>query len=337
MKVNIHKWISRIPELPVIRQFIHWSKHYTLPGFQGVSIYATLTFIIKELKNNDINIRASAMAYDFFLALFPSMIFLFTLSAYLPKSWDFVTVMETSLNSVLPDQAQDYLWKNIVGSLKPKASGNFLSIGFVLAIFFASNGILTMMRGFDKVYHSSFRKRGFLERQSVALVLTILFGILLMLSVVVVIMGNKILLWLFSFLHLTFMQNVSGTILKYLILIFLFYLTIDLIYRLGPAFRKPMKSYSPGTIFATATSLLTSILFGYFIDNFSSYHKVYGTISALIITLIWIRLNVLILLLGFELNAGIIVNRDMMNEMEYHGTNETTHLKEAETIPVGNE
>lgn len=98
-----------------------------------------------------------------------------------------------------------------------------------------------------------------------------------------------------------------------------------------------MKSYSPGTIFATATSLLTSILFGYFIDNFSSYHKVYGTISALIITLIWIRLNVLILLLGFELNAGIIVNRDMMNEMEYHGTNETTHLKEAETIPVGNE
>ncbi len=298
--------------MPIIRQFIRWSKVYTLPGFQGVTIYSTFTFIWRELKRNDINMRASAMSYSFFLALFPSLIFLFTLSAYLPKTWDFISVLENSFNSVLPDQAQEYLWKNIVGGLRPKANGSFLSIGFLLAVLFASNGILTMMRGFDKVYRSSFRKRSFLESQSIALILTLLFGILLILSIVVVIMGNQILEWLFTIFKLKFLLTFSFTLLKYSILLILFYITIDLIYRLGPAFRRPMKSYSPGTIFATVTSIVTSVLFGYFIDNFSTYHKVYGAISALIITLVWIRINVLIILLGFELNAGIIVNRDLM-------------------------
>lgn len=82
-------------------------------------------------------------------------------------------------------------------------------------------------------------------------------------------------------------------------------------YRLAPALKKPFSFFSPGTIFATIGSIITSVLFGYFVDHFSTYHKVYGAISALIITLIWIRLNVLILILGFELNAGIIINRDI--------------------------
>ncbi|NOT38454.1 MAG: YihY/virulence factor BrkB family protein [Saprospiraceae bacterium] len=111
------------------------------------------------------------------------------------------------------------------------------------------------------------------------------------------------------------MANFLIIALKDLILLILFYLTIDIIYRIGPALRKPMKSFSPGTIFATITSIITSILFGYFVDNFSTYHKIYGAISALIITLVWIRLNVLIILLGFELNAAIIVNHDLMQQV----------------------
>ncbi|MEO6189784.1 MAG: YihY/virulence factor BrkB family protein [Saprospiraceae bacterium] len=312
MKIKFLKYLLSFLELPLIKRIIQWSKGYVLPGFQGVTIYATLSFIWKELKNNDINMRASAMSFSFFLSFFPALIFLFTLSAYLPQSWDFITELERSLNSVLPDQAQDFLWKNIVEDLRPKASSSFLSIGFLLAVLVASNGVLTMMNGFDKTYHTSFRKRSFIESQSVALVLTLLFGLLLILSVVVIIMGNIILKWIFTYVKINFLATFSFLALKYLILIVLFYLTIDLIYRIGPALKKPVKSFSPGTIFATLASILTSVFFGYFIDNFSTYHKVYGAISALIISLVWIRLNVMIILLGFELNAGIIVNRDLM-------------------------
>lgn len=307
--------MEAIRELPLIKQFIQFTKDVTLPGFQGVSIYSTFSFIAKELKRNDINTRASAMSYSFFLALFPSLIFIFTLSAYLPKSWDFIHVLESSMNSILPDQTQDYLWKNIVEGLRPKAKGSILSIGFLLAILFASNGMLTMMRGFDKTYRTSFRKRSFIESHTVALILTILFGVLLILSVVVIVVGNNMINWLFSLVNLSSIANFLILALKYLILLFLFYITIDIIYRIGPALRKPMKNFSPGTIFATVASILTSVLFGYFVDNFANYHKVYGAISALIITLIWLRINVLIILLGFELNAAIIVNRDLMQQV----------------------
>ncbi|MBK9632595.1 MAG: YihY/virulence factor BrkB family protein [Saprospiraceae bacterium] len=103
-------------------------------------------------------------------------------------------------------------------------------------------------------------------------------------------------------------------ILQYLIVLLLFFTVIDLIYRYGPALRKPIGFFSPGTIFATIASILTSMIFGYFVENFSQYHKVYGAISTLIITLVWIRLNVLILLLGFEINAAIIINRGLANK-----------------------
>ena len=106
--------------------------------------------------------------------------------------------------------------------------------------------------------------------------------------------------------------KISITSLKYLVTLILFYSVIAIVYRYGPSIKKPIKGISPGAMFATIASIITSILFGIFVDRFSSYHKIYGAISALIITLIWMRLNTLILILGFELNAAIIVNRDLM-------------------------
>ncbi|NOT37955.1 MAG: YihY/virulence factor BrkB family protein [Saprospiraceae bacterium] len=237
-----NKLLIAFLDLPIIKQFIQFTRESTIPGFKGVSIFLIFSFIGKELKRNDINTRASAMSFSFFLALFPSLIFIFTLSAYLPKSWDFIHVLENSLNSILPDQTQDYLWKNIVEGLRPKAKGSILSIGFLLALFFASDGMLTMMRGFDKTYRTSFRKRSFIESHTVALILTVLFGVLLILSVVVIVVGNNMIIWLFSLVKLSSMANFLIIALKDLILLILFYLTIDIIYRIGPALRKPMKA-----------------------------------------------------------------------------------------------
>ena len=133
---GVYKIKKALLDFGPFAQVIQWSKTHSLPGFYGVSIYTTLSFINFELKKNDLETRASAMSYNFFLALFPTLIFLFTLTAYLPKSWDFFTTLENSLNSIMPVGAKDYLWKNIVGAIRPKANKSFLSIGFILAVFF---------------------------------------------------------------------------------------------------------------------------------------------------------------------------------------------------------
>jgi membrane protein len=306
-----NNWSSRIANIGFIKKIVYWSKNHTLPGFQGISIFNVFNFIANELRNNDLNVRASAISFSFFLALFPSLIFIFTLTAYLPKSWDFYTALENSIFTLMPDKAEDYFWKNIVSGIRPRAKGGILSIGVVLAIYFASEGIMSLMRGFDKAYKSSFRRRSWLEKQAVALFLTFLLSLLLIFSILVLILGTQIFQWVFGILKLSKMGLLSIKLLQYLIIGLLFYSIISLIYRYGPALRKPLKRFTPGAIFATVTSILSSILFGYFVDHFSNYHKVYGAISALIITLVWIRINVLILILGFELNASIVVNRDL--------------------------
>ena len=305
---------NRIERLPVVRQIVDWTRSHSFPGFKGVNIYKVIYFLIQEAKRNDLNTRASAMTYHFFMALFPSLIFLFTLTAYLPKQLDFYKALQQSIVSILPPGAEEYVITDIINSLRPKARSSFLSIGFILAIWFGSEGILAMMRGFDKTYKSSFRKRKWLETQLTAISLTFGLGLLLILSVLSVIMGEKILRWLLDYIHMSAFLKISIASLKYLITFLLFYAVITLVYRFGPAIRKPMKGLSPGALFATIASIGTSILFGIFVDKLGSYHKVYGAISALIITLIWIRLNTLILILGFELNAAIIVNRDMMSD-----------------------
>lgn len=305
-----------LTNLPLAKRTRQWLEQHSLPGFRGVPLFKVFHFLYQEAKRNDLNMRASAMTYHFFLALFPSLIFLFTLTAYLPKEWDFYNTLEKALQSVLPSGAKDYLIHDIMSNLRPKAKSSFLSIGFVLAVYFGSEGILAMMQGFDKTYKSSFRKRNWLEKQITAILLTFALGILMIFSVLSIIFGERILRWVLDFIEMSSFTKVSIKGLNYLITFLLFYSVISLVYRYGPAIQKPMKGISPGSLFATFTSIVSSFLFSVFINEFGTYHKIYGAISALIITLVWLRLNTLLLILGFELNAAIVVNRDLMHESE---------------------
>lgn len=320
--------MSNFTEWPFWKQVISWTKEHSFPGFRKVPIYHVFHFLIQEAKRNDLNTRASAMTYHFFLALFPSLIFLFTLTAYLPKSLDFYATLESAISSILPPGANDYVVHDILSNLKPKAKSSFLSIGFVLALYFGSEGILALMHGFDKTYKSSFRKRNWIEKQLTAVWMTFGLGLLMIVSILSIIFGEKILRWLLDYINMSDFLKISISSLKYFVTLLLFYSVVAMVYRYGPAIRKPMKGLSPGALFTTIASILITVLFGIFIDKFGTYHKVYGAISALIITLIWIRFNTLILILGFELNAAIIVNRDIMQESKIQERQQLTEDSE---------
>jgi len=306
-------WKKFILELPLVDGALQWMRSHTMPGFRGVRLYDVAHFLYQESQRNDLNTRASAMTYHFFLALFPSLISLFTLTAYLPRELDFYTALEQALQSILPPGAKDYVIHDLIAQLRPRAQSSLLSIGFVLAIYFGSEGILAMMRGFDKTYNSSFRKRNWLETRFTAFALTIALGGLLILSVLSIILGEKLLRLMLDYLQWGGLVKLAIKSLNYLITVILFYTVISLVYRFGPALYKPIRGISPGAMFATLASIATSVLYGMFIQSYSTYHKVYGAISALIITLVWMRINTMILLLGFELNAAVAVNRDLMD------------------------
>ena len=295
---------------PIIRSLSNWTKNSTLPGFDGVSVYDALKFVYLETQEDDITVRAKAMAHSFFLALFPAIIFLLTLIPFLPFTMDYVDFWKSSIEGLLPLEAEKYLF-DIMDSLsrKVRVGSQFLSL--ILMLYFTSNGISTLLSGFAKSHEKTFKRRNFFQHKLVAIEITFLLIVLLLLSTSLVILGNLFLNMLFERLELSQLTRITIDVLRWVVVLVLFYSTISILFRYGPAMKKRMKFLSPGAGIATFLSLMSSVGFSYFVNNFGTYNEIYGSLGAIIILMIWMEFNSLAILAGYELNAAIAVNRDM--------------------------
>jgi len=285
---------------------LHWSKTHSLPGLRRIPVYSLLVFIIRELKSDTLTTRANSMAYSFFLAIFPAIIVLFTLLAYTPLYENFDEVLRESIHDVMPGNAGNLLFKTIQNITTIPRSG-LLSVGFFLSMWFASNGMLSMMHGLEKDYPSTFKKRKGVEKRLIAIQLTVLVAFVLVASVVFVILGNQLLGLLFRFVKVDLFTRFAAFSFRWIVVLLLFYSTFSTIYRYGSSTLRKISFFNAGAMLATLLSILASWGFSFYVDNFANYNKVYGTIGALIVLMIWIQLNCLILLIGFELNAGIAI------------------------------
>ena len=311
---------------PLIKRILHWSKTHSLPGFFKFPIYEVVVFVYNEIRSFDLTSRANSIAYSFFLSLFPALLALFTLLPFLhnyflkfiPQGASFEGYLRDEISQIMPGSAGQALLDFIVEITTTPKIG-LLSFGFILAGYFSSNGMLAMMRSFDKSYRVTFKKRSGWKKRVIALALTGLLGGLVIASVVLVILGNVIVEWLSEYITLAGFSTAGFAMLRWISIIFLFYFGISVIYRYGAATYKRFSFFSPGATLATILSLLSSMAFSLYIDEFEryeTYNKFYGSIAAIIIVMLWIQLNSLILLIGFELNASIAVNRDLIKARE---------------------
>ncbi len=294
---------------PLLERILAWSKTHSLPGLKRIPLYYLIGFIRDELRNDDLMTRANSIAFNLFLAIFPSIIVLFTLLAYTPLYETFDDVLAEAIERVMPGSAGQLIFSTIEDIATRQRSG-LLSLGFFLAVWFASNGMLSLMEGFEKEHHLTFRRRSLLEKRLVAVQLTFLLGLILIGDVVLVILGDLLLGALFAFIKVGFLTRLAFSTFRWVVIIALFYTGYSIIYRYGAATRRPLPFFNSGAWLATALSLLVSWGFSFYVDNFGSYNKVYGSIGALIAFMVWLQLNCAILLIGFELNAGIAVLRD---------------------------
>ena len=317
--------------LPILKQLLDWSKVYSLPGFSGVPIYNIIVFIYKEMMRDNITTRANSVAFSLFLAIFPFIIFLFTLlpilfqpsdfavflqnilpaSENISNSSNYIDILREYMEGALPDNANKYLLGIIEDIIGIKREG-LLSLGFILAIFFASSGMLTIMSGFDKSYEQTFKTRSYIKKRMVALMLTVLLSLLFIVSFFLLIIGSLILSYISERLGLADSSVWIITIIKAIAAFILLYVGITILYRYGPSFKKRISLINPGSILATLLSILTSIGFSYFVNNFGRYNELYGSIGALIVIMLWLQFNAFIILIGFELNTSIAVNRDII-------------------------
>lgn len=290
------------------RQIIEWTKVLILPGFSPLPFYTVAVFFFQEIQKESLINKASSLAYNFMMALFPSIIFLFTLIPYIPVK-NFQNQLMALISQILPENA--YLaFESTLEDIVKNQNGKLLSIGFILALFFATNGIHTLMHAFNK---SSLivETRTWLRQRIVALNLTLLIAFAIILGVSVMVIGEYLINTLKKELYL-----LDGRIWIYLILlsrwiiiIMVYFVTTAILYRYGPANSKKWKLFSAGSWLATILAILSTIGFSYYINNFGAYNKLYGSIGTLLVVMIWLYINSLILLIGFELNASLDLSK----------------------------
>ena len=267
--------------------------------------------------------RANAIAFSFFLSLFPALIALFTmlpwlkryLLTYLPGNQDFNAVLQQEISKLMPGVAGERLFQFVFDITNNPRFG-LLSFGFILTLYFSSNGMLALMRGFEKSYEGTFKKMHFVEKRLIATMLTMQLGFLLISAVVFIILGQWLIAYLSSIWGMDTLSRVllGGT--RWLVILVLFYLVISFIYRYGAPVREKFQIFTPGATLATFLGILSSLVFSYYVDVTQTYNKLYGTIGTIIVLMLWIQINAFVLLIGFELNASIAVNRDLKKQRD---------------------
>ena len=299
--------MMKLDSWPIIKQSLALSKKIIVPGFQGMSFYEVISFVVNEASKDAIYTRANSVAFSFFMAIFPTIIVLFTLIPYLPGTQNFIQVISDSTQDILPSNAHDYLFE-VIDGVANTDRGGLRSLGAILALFFASSGMLTLMSGFDKNY-TVFKKRSFLKKRIIAVYLTIMMTLLFLFSFVLIVLGKQLIGLGIEYLGMQNYASITFSIARIFGIITIFYLGITLIYRLGPSLINKVPFWNPGAILATGFSLLSSFGFAFFVNNFGRYNEIYGSIGALIVIMIWLQINAYIIVVGFELNASVAVHK----------------------------
>ena len=271
-------------------------------GFSGLSIYDVTIFFWKGLMEGAITTRASSLAFNFFLAFFPSIIVFLTLIPYIPVTGLQETLMEL-LNVVLPPSTNEITFQALDDIIN-NTRGGLLSIGFLLALYFSTNGINSLIEAFNASYHIR-ENRPIIQQRILSLGLTLLLSFMLIIAMGLIIFGKFVVSYLTEYKLIT--QYAGGLILygKWFTILLVLLLGISILFHLGPSIKSKWKLFTPGSILATLGIIITSIGFNYYINHFSQYNKIYGSIGTLMIILIWMYFNSIILLTGFELNASI--------------------------------
>jgi membrane protein len=306
-KFNLQKYIT---EHPIVDTLVGWSMRYSPPGFSGITVYETVSFVMKEIQKDNLTTRANSVSFSLFLSIFPAIIFLFTLLPLIPVVQNYTEMLSVQLDGVIPKSAHDYIFSIIYDITSIKRDG-LLSLGAILALVFSSNGMVTLMSGFDKAYNETFSDRPWWKTRLIAIGLTIVLSVLLIVSLVFMVIEGKVVHYLQETYNISSWILYFVSIFNWIFSIFLVYTGISLIYTLGPSMHRRINFINVGSITATFLSLLTSLGFSYFINNFNRYNEVYGSIGALIIIMIWIQFNSFIMLVGFELNASLAIQKTL--------------------------
>ncbi|MGN6601984.1 MAG: YihY/virulence factor BrkB family protein [Ginsengibacter sp.] len=286
-----------------VKYLVNKSKVWSPPGFQGMTVYNVIRHFASDFTLPEFTEKASAISYNFIMSVPTSCLFLFTLTPNLPfiSKNGLKRQLHGLIHDIIPSATYNKGLITFVDSFINGSKIGMLSFTFVLSLIFASGAVMGLMRSFNKNY-VGFQKVKGLKRRWEAIKLTMMLFGLLLVCLLLLLLQRNILNWLgvrdFHVRNLIFYG-------KWIFIIGLIFYSYAFIYRYAPSTTRRWKLVSPGAVVATFLSILVTIGFMAFVNNFGRYNILYGSIGTIMVIMIMIFLNSLVILLGFELNLSI--------------------------------
>lgn len=293
-----------------------WMKNIRFTKHEDVSLYRIVRRFLRNLQDDDIMDRANGVAFNFILAIFPAIIFLFTLIPYVTRY--FPEINRESIMNFLQSLAESGLMpasmyevaSTTILDIVSNQRGGLLTLGFLFALILSTNGMLALMRAFNACY-KTIEKRSAFKMRLIATALTLNMTFVLFLTILLLVVGQLATEYLLTNVENFTSFNVSSFevnllfALRFIIIFITFFLGISTIYYFGPAIHYNWRFFSIGSFIATLFCLGVSYGFSFYITNFGTYNKVYGSIGVLIALMVWVQLITVVLLVGYEINASI--------------------------------
>jgi len=308
---------AKLMQIPIIRLLLRLLKHIKLPGFVGMSVYDLLRMYVIGIVKGALTSRAGSIAFSMFLALFPFALFVLTIIPFIPVD-SFQTDFILLIKQGLPPKTSAAVDMVLIDIANNKYGG-LLSFGFIVSIFLMTNGINALFNAFEYTYHS-IKSRSILKQYLVALMVSFFLVFSLMLLAGVLVFSNYEIAHLHEMGIIENADFISSLIQMLIILVSLFF-GISTLYYFGTIDGKKIGFFSPGAIMTSLLVLLNFKLFGIYVSKFSQYNELYGSIGTLIVLMLFIWLNSIILLLGYELNTSLICLKEKCNKDEYLNKN----------------
>lgn len=293
---------KKLEKIPVVKQFVRFTKKIQINSLvEGLSLYDIIEIYILGIFKGAFSYRASAIAFSFFMALFPFALFILNLIPYIPIDnfqEDFILFIS---HNVPPNtfEAIEVIIRDILNT----SYQGLLSTGFFLSIFLMANGVNAILGGFEMSEHITLT-RGYFRQYLIAVALSLILSMILLITVAAIIVFEVFIQKIK--IQDYFSDSISLIVWgRYIFVILMILITTSFLYKYGTKETRKISFISYGAVFTTILIILSSYVFGVYVEKFARYNELYGSIGTLLVLMFYIWINCMVLLLGFELNAAI--------------------------------
>ncbi|MCU4188222.1 YihY/virulence factor BrkB family protein [Flavobacterium sp. HXWNR29] len=291
---------NKLNKIPIVKQLVVLTKAIKLKTLEGLSLYDILEMYVLGIFKGAFSYRASAIAFSFFMALFPFALFILNLIPFIPLENFQADFLEFVEDGVPPNtyDAIEMILKDIMGT----SHQGLLSSGFILSILLMTNGINAILGGFEMSEHITVT-RGFFRQYFISLAISLVLSLILIVTVAAIVIAEVMIQKINIHGYIADVALIEWS--RYIFIILMILVTTSVLYKFGAKETSKISFISYGAVFTTILIILSSYIFGVYVEKFARYNELYGSIGTLLVLMFYIWINCMVLLLGFELNATI--------------------------------